>query len=80
LCSSDEETEDVGALQFLPIAPEVEEPEEGWTAGQSTAITSADAEKQRSKENDSPVPAKKKKYKMYEINLENAPKDGEYLK
>lgn len=27
-CSSDEETEDVGTLQFLPIAPDVEEPED----------------------------------------------------
>lgn len=28
-CSSDEETEDIDSLQFLPIAPDVEEAEEG---------------------------------------------------
>lgn len=27
-CSSDEETEDIGSLQFLPISPEVEDSEE----------------------------------------------------
>lgn len=27
-CSSDEETEDIGSLQFLPISPDVEEAEE----------------------------------------------------
>ncbi|XP_058118734.1 retinoblastoma-binding protein 5 homolog [Anopheles ziemanni] len=29
-CSSDEEYEDETALQFLPMAPEVEDPEDGW--------------------------------------------------
>ena len=28
--SSDEEDEDGKALMFLPVAPEIEEPEEGW--------------------------------------------------
>ncbi|KAH8256168.1 hypothetical protein KR026_009620, partial [Drosophila bipectinata] len=30
-CSSDEEGEDENALQFLPMAPEVEDPEDGWS-------------------------------------------------
>ncbi|KAK0168446.1 hypothetical protein PV327_002245 [Microctonus hyperodae] len=30
-CSSDEETEDIGSLQFLPISPDVEENEESQT-------------------------------------------------
>ena len=32
--SSDEDEEDTKALLFLPIAPEIEEPEEGWPDGQ----------------------------------------------
>lgn len=31
-CSSDEETEDICSLQFLPIAPDVEETEESQSA------------------------------------------------
>jgi COMPASS component SWD1 len=27
---SDEEEEDTEALMYLPVAPEIEEPEEGW--------------------------------------------------
>ena len=29
-CSSDEEYEDDTALQFLPMAPEIDDPEDGW--------------------------------------------------
>lgn len=35
-CSSDEEIEDDNALQFLPMAPEVEDPEDGWGTNQET--------------------------------------------
>lgn len=34
-CSSDEEGEDETALQFLPMAPEVEDPEDGWATQDS---------------------------------------------
>lgn len=78
LCSSDEETEDMSSLQFLPISPEVEDPEDGaLTSGVPVSGTGGqDSDKQRSKENDSPTPAKKRKYKSFEIKLEGAPKDG----
>jgi hypothetical protein len=37
-CSSDEESEDPSTLQFLPIAPEIEDPEEGWGAGGALSV------------------------------------------
>ncbi|PSN30811.1 Retinoblastoma-binding protein 5 [Blattella germanica] len=79
-CSSDEETEDIGALQFLPIAPEVEDPEEGWGAPPGSAPPSdmqQDDKQQRSsssKENNSPAP-KRRKFRSFEIQLEGAPTD-----
>ncbi|GLH03170.1 hypothetical protein R5R35_014365 [Gryllus longicercus] len=74
-CSSDEEGEDMDALQFLPIAPEVEEPEEGWPTGQGNAQQNEE-EKQRnnSKENTSPAP-KRRKYRAFDIELEGAPSE-----
>lgn len=30
LCYSDEEEEDTEALMYLPVTPEIDEPEEGW--------------------------------------------------
>jgi COMPASS component SWD1 len=79
-CSSDEETEDIGALQFLPIAPEVEDPEEGWGAPPGTAAPSdmqQEDKQQRnssSKENNSPAP-KRRKFRSFEIQLQGAPTD-----
>lgn len=32
VCYSDEEDEDEDALLYLPVAPDIEEPEEGWGA------------------------------------------------
>ena len=32
-CSSDEEEEDKGAVLYLPIAPEIEDPEENFVPG-----------------------------------------------
>lgn len=44
-CSSDEEFEDENALQFLPMAPEVEDPEDGWASqdasGQGDGLNSS---------------------------------------
>lgn len=82
-CSSDEDTEDVEALQFLPIAPEVEEPEEGWGApppsgnvagGGLSGGNQVDGDS-HSKENTSPVP-KKRKYRSFDIPLEGSPCEG----
>lgn len=63
-CSSDEETEDDKVLLFLPIAPEVEDPED---SGPPPALTGRD----------SPV-AKRPKYKSHDISLEGAPTGGKY--
>lgn len=71
-CSSDEEDE-ANCLLYLPISPEIEEPEEGWGA----EVGGLDDLKRASdgKENASP---KKKRAKTYDINLENAPLGGLY--
>ncbi|KAF2897141.1 hypothetical protein ILUMI_09030 [Ignelater luminosus] len=67
-CSSDEEQENADVLQFLPIAPEIEEPEENWTGdGSGQANVSG---------NGSPPPPKKTKYRSYDIAIENT-SDGE---
>lgn len=65
-CSSDEEQENPDVLQFLPIAPEIDDPEENWTgeipSQPPTTIT--------------PPPTKKSKYRSYDIAIENT-SDGE---
>lgn len=72
-CSSDEDEEDLSSLQFLPIAPEVEDPEDGW---QGTGPPDYNVEKEReSKENTSP-PVKKKKFKSYDVKLDGPPCEG----
>ncbi|KAI8120761.1 Retinoblastoma-binding protein 5 like protein [Lucilia cuprina] len=72
-CSSDEEGEDENALQFLPMAPEVEDPEDGWAVQDGL-------DGNTSKDNDSAamhdygdVSAKKRKMNNYDINLPDAP-------
>ena len=37
-CSSDEETEDIGSLQFLPISPDVEEAEENQSTSHEPPV------------------------------------------
>jgi len=64
-CSSDEETEDTEVLQFLPIAPEVEDPEEGPTLPPPPPSLPPSG---------SP-PSKRPRYQTYEINLQGAPID-----
>lgn len=67
-CSSDEEYENSDCLQFIPTAPEVEDPEENWASNNiDTNVIQS--------HNTSP-PAKKKKYKSYDIPIENRT-DGE---
>ncbi|XP_030758288.1 retinoblastoma-binding protein 5 homolog [Sitophilus oryzae] len=67
-CSSDEEDENTDCLQFLPISPEVEDPEDNWTPTDTNTVPV--------NQNTGPPPAKKKKYKSYDIALENIA-DGE---
>ena len=80
-CSSDEEEEDKSALLYLPIAPEIEDPEDNWVPGVDPSPSDESPHKRErgssnydaSKENASP---KKKKPKTLDIVLENAPTDG----
>merc|ERR1712020_128878 len=73
-CSSDEEEEDKNALLYLPIAPEIEDPEDNWVPGVDSAPSDDSPHKRSSseafKENTS-----KKKLKTIDITLENAPID-----
>lgn len=79
-CSSDEEDEDKDALLYLPIAPEIEDPEDNWVPGIDGNPGSDDSPNKRgvnsnagdSKDVSSP---KKKRPKPIDIILENAPKD-----
>ncbi|XP_077299297.1 retinoblastoma binding protein 5 [Arctopsyche grandis] len=61
-CSSDEEGNDDSMLLFLPIAPEIEDPEDGWAATMDTQVTVAESPEK------SP-PSKKKKVKFYDIGI-----------
>nr|CAG4636959.1 EOG090X04Y3 [Ceriodaphnia reticulata]SVE72897.1 EOG090X04Y3 [Ceriodaphnia reticulata] len=73
--SSDEEKDDEDILLYLPIAPEVEEPEDGWNPSAELddgAPSGTKRSHQDQKENSSP---KKKRTKSYEIALANAPTD-----
>ncbi|KAF0286737.1 Retinoblastoma-binding protein 5 [Amphibalanus amphitrite] len=67
LRSSDEEGDGVGDLDYLPIAPEVEEPEEGWPHD-------GGPEQQQSRRDSRDSP-KKKRAKMVDIALAGAPSD-----
>lgn len=73
--SSDEEQDDEDFLLYLPIAPEVEEPEDGWNPPAELEDGSSGNKRAHhdQKENSSP---KKKRTKSYEIALVNAPTDG----
>ena len=75
--SSDEEKDDEDILLYLPIAPEVEDPEDGWNPSGELEDGAPAASKrsghQDQKENSSP---KKKRTKSYDISLANAPTDG----
>lgn len=74
--SSDEEKDDEeDILLYLPIAPEVEDPEDGWNPAAELEESAGGNKRnnQEQKENGSP---KKKRTKSYDIALANAPSDG----
>lgn len=79
-CSSDEELEDTKALLYLPIAPEVEDPEENPygpppDAGQmSLTEDAAGTEKKRQASSDGVQPPKKKP-KTTMVELQGVPSD-----
>jgi len=72
LCSSDEESEDSSALVYLPIAPEVEDPEEGYIPNPDSQESNKRSATNKHTQNSSP---KKKRTKTTDIALENAPID-----
>lgn len=65
-CSSDEEYEDENALRFLPMAPEVEDPEEGWAG--------ADVQQQQQQDSTGKF-AESKSTKYHDIDLDQPPND-----
>lgn len=71
-CSSDEE-DDSNALLYLPISPEIEEPEEGWGP---EGAPNEDLSSKRSGDSKENVSPKKKRPKTHDVSLENAPIDG----
>ncbi|POI25572.1 hypothetical protein CIB84_010677, partial [Bambusicola thoracicus] len=79
-CSSDEELEDSKALLYLPIAPEVEDPEENPYGPPPDAVQSSltdegiGSEKKRQSSSDAPQ-APKKKPKTTNIELQGVPND-----
>lgn len=79
-CSSDEEDNSTEPpLLYLPITPDIEEPEEGWGpegAPDEGGTTTGKRGQGDAKENASP---KKKRPKTFDIGLENAPVDGTKL-
>jgi len=70
-CSSDEEEENPNALLYLPIAPEVEDPEEVWTV----PTLEENQKRYTDQKENSPTHTKKKKARTYDISLDNAPVD-----
>lgn len=89
--SSDEEGEDNEALMYLPVSPDVEEPEEAWQGGENAARVGLLAPASSGKPQDEVLPqppaekkrshssdgtsAKKKKIKPVDIDLPDAPTD-----
>lgn len=70
-CSSDED-DDSHALLYLPISPEIEEPEEGWGP---EGAPNEDLSSKRSGDSKENVSPKKKRPKTFDVSLENAPTD-----
>lgn len=86
-CSSDEEYEEESQLQFLPMAPEVEDPEDGWNSQDNNGQdknSSKDYDENMDSDSSTPqsitptntTTTSRKKVATYDIELENAPKDG----
>lgn len=82
LCSSDEEME-YDTLQYLPMAPEIEDPEDGWTGHEGSDGCKVGKETDTSSDNvkntSTTASARRKKPFTHEIKLLNAPIDGKCL-
>lgn len=73
-CSSDEdEADDEEALMYLPISPEIDEPEEGWGPLHDQPLEESNLKRPPSSTDHHST--KKKKLKTVEIELKDAPKD-----
>jgi len=75
-CSSDEEGEDENALQFLPMAPEVEDPEDGWTAQDNLESSSNIMGNDSRDYEDDIMASKRRRMQHYDVSLPDAPTDG----
>lgn len=78
-CSSDEEYEEDNALQFLPMAPEVEDPEDAWNSQENANGQDKNAsrdEEMEDSENSMSMSGMRKK--TFDIMLEGTPKDGKF--
>lgn len=71
--SSDEEGEDTNCLLYLPVSPEIDDPEEG--AGGDQPAEEAAAAEAKDKKRKTPPSAKRSKVKIIDINLPQAPDD-----
>lgn len=84
VCCSDEELEDYKALLYLPIAPEVEDPEENpfgpppdssvQTSAPEEALAGGDKKQRQPSSEGGPA---KKKARTTTIELQGVPSDGE---
>lgn len=77
-CSSDEDGEDENALQFLPMAPEVEDPEDGWTAQDSLDPSSNQIGTDSRDYEDDILTSKRRRMQHYDVSLPDAPTDGKF--
>lgn len=78
--SSDEDDEDENVLLYLPVAPEVEDPEEGWQPAlppeqQVVEELHQKQEKRKSALNNQESGGKKKRVKTVDVDLPGAPLD-----
>jgi len=75
-CSSDEEGEDENALQFLPMAPEVEDPEDGWASQDGLEASAVMLSTDPHDYEDDIMASKRRRMQLYDVSLPDAPTDG----
>lgn len=86
LCSSDDEGEP-DTLQFLPMAPEVEDPEDGWASNMDVVVDNGKSSAKETNTNgknakNSATPSstsRRKKTVNHDVKLLNPPVDGKLL-
>ncbi|XP_041373018.1 retinoblastoma-binding protein 5-like isoform X2 [Gigantopelta aegis] len=73
--SSDEDDEDASALLYLPVSPEIDEPEEGWPAVGEQTSEDQPTPPEKKRHSSEQTSVKKKKIKPVDIDLPEAPLD-----